>query len=292
MALKMIYDYKQHAQYRDSFNVLAQKTFGIDFEKWYEAGFWNDRYICYSFLDEDKVVANVSANLLNWVVQGRRLDVIQIGTVMTHPDYRMKGLASQLMHHVLNTYEDQCDLFYLFGEPNVKGFYESFGFTPIHETGFHANIMVTGDKKQCIRKLNLSDKADLNIVRRLIAEKAPLSEQFRVDHDQSIVAWHLLNVYPNETYYLEQLDAIVLFNTDGEVVQLHDVVCPKFVSPEEIVKSIAPKGNYKVDLRFTPAQPKLYNRTPYVTDDYNFFVKTKDKALLPEEFFHPDTAHA
>lgn len=292
MAFKMIQDYRHDAQYRNSFNALAQKTFHIDFEKWYADGFWNDRYICYSFLDADQVVANVSANLLNWVVQGKSLNAIQIGTVMTHPDYRKKGLASQLMLHVLDTYENRCDLFYLFGEPSVKGFYESFGFIPIQETRYQMNFTVNGKKAPCIRKLNLSDAAELDIVRRLTAERIPLSEQFWVDHAQSILAWHLLNVYPDEIYYLEQMDAIVLFKVDGEVIQLYDVVCRNTVRLEEMIECFVPKGNYRVDLHFTPDRPALYSRTPYVTEDYIFFVKAKDKTLIPEEFFHPDTAHA
>lgn len=292
MDFRMIHDYRHNALYRASFNALARKTFCIDFEKWYEYGFWNDRYICYSFLDEDQVVANVSANLLNWVVQGRRLNVIQIGTVMTHPDYRKKGLATQLMHHVLNTYEKQCDLFYLFGEPGVKSFYESFGFTPIQEARFHMNLTITGHERTSIRKLDLSAAADLDIIRRLTAQRVPLSAQFWVDHAQSILAWHLLNVYPDEIYYIEQLDVIVLFKVEGDIVQLYDVVSLHPVSAEEIFGLLVPNGDFRAVLHFTPGQPELYNRTPYVTDDYIFFVKKKEGILLPEEFFHPDTAHA
>ena len=292
MDYKMIHDYKDNAIYRKSFNALARKTFSIDFEKWYEAGFWNDRYVCYSFLDKNQVVANVSANILNWVFRGNSLNVIQIGTVMTHPDYRKKGLASQLMRHVLDTYENRCDLFYLFGEPSVQQFYKSFGFTSVQETQYQFNIKASGNKRDRLRRLDLSAAADLDIIRRLTAERVPLSGQFWVDHAQSILAWHLLNVYPDEIYYIEQLDAIVLFKAEGEVVHLHDIVCRKAVSVEQIIGFLVPDGDYRVILHFTPDQPKLYSRTPYVTDDYNFFVKKKEGSPLPVEFFHPDTAHA
>lgn len=292
MNLKMIHNYKNHAGYRNSFNALARKTFCIDFEKWYETHFWNDRYICFSFVDGDKVVSNVSANLLNWVVQGKRLNAIQIGTVMTDPDYRKKGLASQLMQQVLSTYENHCDLFYLFGEPSVRGFYESFGYTPIQETAFHTKLSATGKRNGCFRRLNLTETADLDIVRRLTTERAPLSEHFWVDNAQSILAWHLLNVYPEEIFYIEHLDAIVLFQADGPKLQLSDVVCSRAVDLEELVDCLVPQGEVQVNVRFTPGQPQLYSQIPYVTDDYVFFVKTKDNSLLPDTFFHPDTAHA
>jgi hypothetical protein len=84
--LKLIHNYKDIAEYRQSFNQLAKSTFGIDFEKWYKNGFWDDRYICYSYRDEDKVVANVSINKMDVILEGERKRVLQIGTVMTHPE--------------------------------------------------------------------------------------------------------------------------------------------------------------------------------------------------------------
>lgn len=288
MEHQMICNYRHDAEYRKSFNALAKKTFWIDFEKWYELGFWNDRYICYSLLDQDQVIANVSANLLNWVFEGKRLNAIQIGTVMTHPDYRKRGLASQLMHHVLSTYEQTCDLFYLFGEPSVKSFYEGFGFVPIQETLFTCQMTVNGEKQ--LRKLNLDE--DIDTVRRLTAERQPLSEGFWVDNAQAILAWHLINVYPDDIYYIEQMDAIVLFKTEGDVIRLYDVICPKPVKLEDIVEYIAPKGNYTVEFNYTPPQNVSCSCTPYHTDDYIFFVKVKKGIMLPDNFFHPVTAHA
>ena len=61
MTLHFISDYKNDPAYRLSFNELAGKTFGIDFEKWYQLGFWNDRYVCYSFAEGNRIVARAHA---------------------------------------------------------------------------------------------------------------------------------------------------------------------------------------------------------------------------------------
>ncbi|MCQ6267704.1 hypothetical protein M1K46_18905 [Fictibacillus sp. WQ 8-8] len=45
--MKLISNYKDHDRLRCSFNNLAQKTFGISFEQWYQAGYWTDKYIIY-----------------------------------------------------------------------------------------------------------------------------------------------------------------------------------------------------------------------------------------------------
>lgn len=292
MNLKMIVDYKNNKLYRQSFNTLAGKTFGIDFERWHQFGFWNNRYICYSFLDGDRVVANVSANLLEWVVRGKKLNVVQIGTVMTHPDYRKKGLASQLLRHVLEVYENYSDLIYLFAEPNAKALYEGVGFFSVTETQFETKLTVSGKGTGHATKLDFSRASDLEIIRRLISEKAPLSSQFRVDHAEYLLAWHLLNVYPNDIVYVEELDAIVLFGLEGDKVQLYDVVARESIEIQHMLGFLVPEGDYHVIFHYTPDLPtSRINCRPYVTDDYIFYVKAKSEAL-PETFFHPITAHA
>lgn len=101
MIYKMIIDYKDNAVYHRSFNELSQLAFGIDFEKWYQLGFWNDRYIPYSFIDGEQVISNVSVSIIDIISNGKKISAVQIGTVMTHPDYRRRGLAYKLMKEVL-----------------------------------------------------------------------------------------------------------------------------------------------------------------------------------------------
>lgn len=86
----MIKDYKDDINLRLSFNELAGKVFSIDFERWYQLGFWNNQYVCYSFTDHDQVIANVSVSKMNIILNGKKIRAIQIGTVMTHPDHRKK----------------------------------------------------------------------------------------------------------------------------------------------------------------------------------------------------------
>ena len=90
-------DYKNDEYLRKSLMSLLQWYLEILFEDWYQKGFWNNRYIPFSYIDGDKVVANVSVNVLNLVINGEKKDAIQIGTVMTHPDYRKRGLSASLL---------------------------------------------------------------------------------------------------------------------------------------------------------------------------------------------------
>ncbi len=80
--------YKNNDRLRTSFFKLAADTFDIDFERWYQQGGWSEHYIPFSFVDGNEIVANASVNTVELVISGQRKKAIQIGTVMTHPDYR------------------------------------------------------------------------------------------------------------------------------------------------------------------------------------------------------------
>lgn len=94
--LKLIRDYSNIEKYRASFNELAGQVFGIDFEPWYKAGFWNERYVCYYYAAGGTVVSNVSINKMDLVINGEHKKAIQIGTVslIKHMATRASGFAA------------------------------------------------------------------------------------------------------------------------------------------------------------------------------------------------------
>ena len=44
MALEIVKNYRENEELRHSFQALAMEIFGIDFESWYQHGFWTERY--------------------------------------------------------------------------------------------------------------------------------------------------------------------------------------------------------------------------------------------------------
>ncbi|WP_332870794.1 GNAT family N-acetyltransferase [Lysinibacillus xylanilyticus] len=131
---QLVYDYKDNLKYRESFNELAKLVFNLDFRKWYEKGCWDDQYICYSYIDGDEIIANASISKMTVLVNGKEYKAIQIGTVMTHPNYRYKGLARKLMDHIIDIYQDQYEFMYLFANETVLDLYPKFGFKKVQES--------------------------------------------------------------------------------------------------------------------------------------------------------------
>ena len=125
---EMIKNYKDNESLRLSFNELAGKTFGQDFEDWYQNGFWRENYVPYSIVENGKVIANVSVNITDILWDGELKKFIQLGTVMTEENHRNKGLIRQLMEEVEKDYGTKVDGMYLFANDSVVEFYPKFGF--------------------------------------------------------------------------------------------------------------------------------------------------------------------
>lgn len=79
MDYKIISNYQKDKALRDSFNELSKKIFGLDFENWYQSGFWTDKYIPYSILANNRIASNVSVNLCNFILTGKKYDLFNLG---------------------------------------------------------------------------------------------------------------------------------------------------------------------------------------------------------------------
>jgi GNAT superfamily N-acetyltransferase len=218
--LRLVHDYKDIPEYRHSFNQLAHLVFGIDFEKFFQMGFWTDRYVCYSYLDGDKVVANVSINKIDVILEGNKRKAIQIGTVMTHPDYRKRGLAAGLMNIVLAEYESKYDFIYLFANKKAASFYPEFGFKQLQESRFSIDLTANKPDINNLRKLDITNDNDLGIIIRLTSGRKPVSRVFGVENAQYIVLFYCLNIFFNDIYYFEAEDTIVIYQLHGDQLKV------------------------------------------------------------------------
>lgn len=194
---QLISDYKQNEKYKESFNDLAKHVFELDFKGWYDRGCWNDNYICYSYVDGDKVIANTSINKMNVISNGKEYKVIQLGTVMTHPDYRHQGLATKLMNHIIKKYEKDYDFIYLFANDTVLEFYPKFGFEKVQESSFSlkvSNMIRQIDKKYDLRKLDVNNQADFELMKEYEPERIPVSSRLGLKNS-NIIHFNMLIIF-------------------------------------------------------------------------------------------------
>ena len=80
--MQLVSNYMRDDALRHALNDLTKKTFGFDFESWVTGGYFEGDYIPFSFIEDGKIISNVSANRMSFLQNGVEKNYIQIGTVM------------------------------------------------------------------------------------------------------------------------------------------------------------------------------------------------------------------
>lgn len=291
MNYQLISDYKDNELYRKTFNDLAESTFDINFEEWYKHGFWNDKYVCYSYLDKNKVIANVSINKMDLIYQGNDYRALQIGTVMTHPDYRNQGLAQELINHVISKYEQDYDFFYLFANDTVLDFYPKFGFERVQESSFTVDATSLKKRNYKIKKLNPDDELDFQLISRIVSNRVPLSSILDVKNSEDLLMFYLLIALRDAIYYIEELDAIVLYEQEEEDLYVLDIISTKKLDIVEVLGFLANKKIETIHVSFTPEKNKYIDAT-YIIETEDMLFMRPNLFTADSYFLFPATSHA
>lgn len=289
-----IYEFKQNETYRESFFKLTKQVFGIDFSRWYEQGHWQEQYRCHAFYDESKqaVIANVSVNLMDTLIDGKRMSAVQIGTVMTHPDYRKQGLSAKLLNKVLKAYE-ACDLIFLFANQSVLEFYPKFGFQAYQEHQFKLNWTTHQPMSLSLKQLNPLEEKDYALIRKVYNDRRIPTKRIDVANAEHLLAFYCLNVFTQDTYYIEELNAILIYKEDEDKLHLFDVFSSQEITYNQIFNSLVKAGESKeIVLYFTP-EPKELELTVELADKSDDVLFIKSNHFDPDfKFRFPFIAHA
>ena len=288
----LISNYKHNEVLRKSFNQLATDVFGIDFEDWYQQGFWDENYICHSLIRNQEIIANVSVSKMNLTINGSNQRAIQIGTVMTHPDYRGNGFSKALMNHVLETYCDEYEMFYLFANDTVHDFYPKYGFVPYGESDFSMRVAPMSINKNGLRKIDCTVEEDLRLINKILQTRAPISNQFGIREDRGIFMFYALNVFQNDIYLVEEKEAIVIYQYEGNTIHLFDVVSQHKVDLMDLLTSISNTDTASIHFHFTPDLfTEKANCEPKKHSDL-LFIRSKNDLNLNGAFCAPMLSHA
>lgn len=282
-------DVRTNHKMRNSFNALAQKTFGIDFEIWYQNGYWGERYIPYVLIDDTgEVVANVSANVMDMRLDGEQKHFIQIGTVMTEENCRNQGLSRVLMEHILCEWRDKCDGIYLFGGNDVLDFYPKFGFTAVHE--YECAIKISNCKAN-FRKLDMDSEADKEILHQHYRKDNPFS-RFSMTENWGLLMFYCDGHLRGNIYYSQSKDLVFVGKRNGSTMHVHDVFgeCSDDVDDVQAIQTVLqdmlPKEIEQVSLGFSPkaslpvVQKNKENHTLFVSDNMKA-IFTENKLIFP-----------
>ncbi|ERI91978.1 acetyltransferase, GNAT family [Clostridiales bacterium oral taxon 876 str. F0540] len=287
---KMISNYMDNEKYRLSFNKLAANTFGLDFEDWYKNKLFYNRYICYSFVDGDEVVANISINKMDLIIEDQKKKALQIGTVMTHSEYRSQGLSAALMKHIIEKYENDYDVIYLFANDSVLNFYPKFGLKKTEEYFYEVDAAQINKKQSPIRKLNKENEEDYNIILRLAEKRQPVSKKLGICNDIWPLLVYCLYEYSNNLYYLEDEDIILIAEREENRLHIYDILSLQTFILDNIIEKVVLESDKTIEIHFASELMK-YNVIKGYKQRENDTLFVRSKVDLPKEILFPMTSH-
>ena len=266
--MRIVHGYRDDKILRDSFNELAGKVYGgLNFEGWYQNGFWKDNYDPYSAVIGNKVVSNISVNACDMNYDGRIVHLIQLGTVMTDPDHRGRGYSRALMERVLSDYEPHVDGIYLFANDSAVDFYPRFGFSERKEYQYSRPVELAADKTAV--PVSMAGKSDWDRMVRILDESEQNSRMYMVSNS-GLYMFYLSQFMRENTFYIPACDSYAVAESEDDTLILHAVI-----GKGELDSVISAFGRdvKKVILNFTPHNTEGYEKNELIEEDTHLFVK-------------------
>ena len=291
--MELISNYMRDGALRHALNDLTQKTFCFNFEDWVTGGYFEGDYIPYSFIEDGKILANVSANRMQFMQNGIEKNYIQLGTVMTDEAYRRQGLAAKLIKHVVSIYEKNCDGIYLFGNLDALGFYRKMGFkeglqyTCSVKKEFLPNAAAAG-----FTAVNTEDKAIKEKYLDAVRNSAVNSslEQMNKFGLQLFYTSSLEGIF-----YAQDIGCFISLDQDGDTLMINSVISKNKVSLKDVLDRL--EGNVsEIRLGFTPLAEDIAmcDLAEYdgADDDRLFYIGNEIKSIETEKLYFPEFSHA
>lgn len=266
MQYEIIKGFQKNKAYRDSFNALAEKTFGLNFENWYTNGFWNEKYIPYSVLKDGEIIANVSVNLIDCTLDGQKKRYIQLGTVMTDEKHRCQGYSRKLIETVLVDFAE-CDGFYLYANDEVTDFYPKFSFVKSPEYRFRTKAET--DKQCCAVSVPMKNREDWT--KFLNAKKSLKSIGLLQTDTDDLMMFYLSQFMTESVFYIEHLNAYVIAETENDTLTVYDILSENPIDINEVCNAFGNKIK-KAEFAFTPQNTSSLEKYEYHEPDTTFFI--------------------
>jgi len=282
-------DYWDNPGLKLEFIRFLNQIHNLDLSRWDRLGYWDSRYRPFSFFDGATLAANVCVYSMDMTVAGRPARVAQISAVGTRPEYRRRGLSSELTDRAINWAKREHEFFYLFADDDAIPLYEKKGFQRVVE---YKARMVTGgtDARPGSTRLDMERADHRDRVYRLAAARTPVSDQLGVRNAKLLMFWCLYGLR-DCVHYIPALDVVVLYRRRDTLVTVYDIVGTAIPAFADIYPYIAAPHDSAAEFLFMPDKLNL--------SSYDLIAVPENMAhvrggfpLAAERFIFPVTAQA
>jgi predicted N-acetyltransferase YhbS len=266
--MNVIHDYRSDKALRDSFNQLAEQTFGLNFEGWYQDGFWKENYDPHSIVVDGEVVSNVSVNRTDLMIGGRRYRILQLGTVMTAQAHRGKGYGRAIMEYIEGEYAG-VDGIYLFANETVVDYYPRFGFRPAVEYAYRKAVSQTGENRT---EQVIMDNADSWAKLAEAMERSKFREGCPMVGNPGLIFFYVSLFLQEAVYYIPHLDAWVIAEPEEGCLTIHNIFAGEQVTIDDVAAAFGSEVR-EIALGFAPECAEGWEISEIHEEDTHFFVK-------------------
>jgi ribosomal protein S18 acetylase RimI-like enzyme len=185
-----------------------------------------------------RVVGHVGVIELPLVIAGRRPSVASIHAVCTDPERRGRGLGRALMAEALAACDGRYDTIVL--TTAIPDFYAPFGFRRVAEHAFVRPVPRAWRRPPSSPRILTEQPEDVRRLRRLLAERAPVSARLGSREDGTVFVVALLLTWAglSRVHYHAALDVLTVHEVQGRTLVLYDVVGAAIPPLEALVGAI------------------------------------------------------
>lgn len=263
-------------QLRTSFDALAQASFGISFERWYQAGGWDAHYRCYVVTDGSEVVSNVAANMVALTTGNTAREALMLSTVMTSHTRRGRGFASELMRLIAREYPQRPR--YLFCNSEAYNFYTRHDFCEIPI--FRGYRRVTECTENTAQKLDATDPEHLSSIRRLLLQ----GPDYGVAEGVHIALWYCINELRDAVWYWPQWDVMAIAEIIDDELHVYGAFGAE-IHWEKLLAQLCTPQVKQVVFEMMPPLLEGVQIKRFVEPDTHWMVQQRD--LFPHQWVYP-----
>ncbi|MPN11556.1 hypothetical protein SDC9_158859 [bioreactor metagenome] len=191
---------------------------------------------------------------------------IQLGTVMTDPEFRNRGLIRQLMEVIFHDYKT-ADGFFLFANDQVKSFYPLFNFQSQTEYRY---ALIPKPVKNAVVQLTMN--GDQN-GKRFLELKQRMHSLAAVEFDNDeLMMFYLISINQHDVYYIAVYDALLIARLSAGVLNVYAIYSSQDVSPAQICECWMVQYDYAL-FHFNPRDKHAMIKKPFAEENTTLFVK-------------------
>lgn len=143
-----------------------------------------------------------------------------------------------------------------------------------------------------VRKLNIEDNKDKDILSKIISESISLSKLY-IENNTSLIMFYCMDFMKDDIYYIEDYDVVAICEYNEEIVYLKDIFATKEVNLDKVSNALMQNKTKKVLLGFTPNNTLGYEESLVNEEDTTLFIRSrKDIIFKKDKLMFPILSHA